>query len=49
MEVKLEVDGKEIPLNEFVVKMLGGSVKGALEALKGIDGNWKKVVIEIEK
>jgi hypothetical protein len=49
MEVKLNVDGKEIPLNEFVEKMLGGTVKGGVESLRGIDGKWKKIVIEVER
>jgi hypothetical protein len=49
MEVKLKVDGKDIPLNEFVEKMLGGTVKGAVESLRGIDSKWEKIVIEVER
>jgi hypothetical protein len=49
MGVKLKVDGKEIPLNEFVEKILGGTVKGAVESLRGIDGAWEKIVIEVDK
>ena len=49
MALKLKVDGNEIPLNDFVEKMLNGSITGAVGALKGIREDWKKIEIEIEK
>ena len=49
MVMKLRVDGKEIPLNEFVEKIIGGSVVGAVTSLKGIKEDWKKIEIEISK
>lgn len=49
MEVKLKVDGKDIPLNEFVEKMLGGTVKGSVESLRGIDSKWERIIIEVER
>ena len=49
MSMKLKVDGKEIPLNDFVEKFMAGSITGALSSLKGIDENWNKVEIEIQK
>jgi hypothetical protein len=49
MDVKLKVDGKEVPLNEFVEKILGGTIKGAVESLRGIDSAWEKIVIEVDK
>jgi hypothetical protein len=45
--MKLKVDGKEIPLNEFVEKILNGTVVGAVTSLKGIKENWKKIEVEI--
>jgi hypothetical protein len=45
----LKVDGKEIPLNEFVEKFISGSIAGAITSLKGINENWKKIEIEIQK
>jgi hypothetical protein len=45
--MKLKVDGKEIPLNEFVEKMLSGTIVGAVTSLKGIKENWKKIEVEI--
>jgi hypothetical protein len=49
MVMKLRVDGKEIPLNEFVEKIISGSVVGAVTSLKGIKEDWKKIEIEISK
>ncbi len=49
MGLKLKVDGKEIPLNEFVEKIMSGTVTGAVTSLRGIKEDWKKIEIEIEK
>lgn len=47
MSLKLRVDGEEIPLNEFVEKIISGSVIGAVTSLKGVKNNWKRIEIEI--
>jgi hypothetical protein len=49
MVMKLRVDGKEIPLNEFVASILTGATVGAVTSLKGIKEEWKKIEIEISK
>ncbi len=49
MSLKLKVDGKEIPVNEFIEKMLSGTIAGGVSSLKGIKENWKKIEITIEK
>ena len=49
MGMKLLIDGKEIPLNEFVEKILSGTIVGAVTALRGIKEDWKKIEIEISK
>ncbi len=49
MSIKLKVDGKEIPLNEFVEKILNGTLVGAVTSLRGIKEDWKKIEIEIQK
>ena len=49
MEMKLLVDGKEIPLNEFVSKILTGTVVGAVTSLRGIREDWTKIEVEITK
>jgi len=47
MVMRLRVDGNEIPLNEFVEKILSGTVVGAVTSLRGIKENWKKIEIEV--
>ena len=49
MTVKLKVDGKDIPINEFVESILGGSIVGAVSTLHGIDGDWGKIEIQIQR
>jgi hypothetical protein len=47
--VKLFIDREEIDLNEFVVKILGGTVVGAVTSLRDIKENWKQIEIKIKK
>jgi hypothetical protein len=47
MDMKILIDGKEIPLNEFVEKILSGTIVGAVTSLRGIKEDWKKIEIEI--
>ena len=49
MSLKLKVDGKDLPLNEFVEKILSGTITGAVTSLRGIKEDWKKIEIEIQK
>jgi len=49
MDMKLRVDGKEIPLNEFVEKILVGTIVGAVTSLRGIKEDWEKIEIEVSK
>jgi hypothetical protein len=49
MGLKLKVDDKEIPLNEFVERIINGAIIGAVSSLKGIKEDWKKIEIKIEK
>ncbi len=49
MDVKLLVDGKEVELNEFVVKILSGTIAGAVTSLRGINKDWKKIELEVTK
>jgi len=47
--VKLLVDGEEIDLNEFVVKILSGTVVGAVTSLRGIKKDWREIEIKVTK
>jgi hypothetical protein len=49
MKIKLLIDGKEIPLNEFVNNMLGGTVVGAVTSLRGIKNDWREIEIRVTK
>lgn len=49
MDAALFIDEKEIPLNEFVRKILSGMVVGAVMSLRGIKKDWKKIRVEIRK
>jgi hypothetical protein len=45
----LKVDGKEVPINEFVERILSKTLIGAVSSLNGIDEDWKKIDLEIKK
>lgn len=47
MEVRLEVDGIEIDLNDFVTKILGKTIEGMVSTLKGVKEDWRSVKIEV--
>ncbi|WXG46745.1 MAG: hypothetical protein WED05_08840 [Candidatus Atabeyarchaeum deiterrae] len=49
MEVKLLVDGKEIELNEFVMKVLGRTITGMVTSLRDISKGWKEIKITVSK
>ena len=49
MGLELKVDSDEIPLNEFVEKMLNGTIIGAVTSLKGIKEDWTNIEIKISK
>ena len=49
LETKLIVDGKEIPLNEFVNSIMSGTVVGAVTSLRGISKDWKKIEIKVTR
>ncbi len=49
LDTKLLVDGEEIDLNEFVAKILGGTVVGAVTSLRGIKKDWKTIEIKVTR
>jgi len=49
LDATLKIDGEEIDLNEFVNKILSGTIVGAVTSLRGINKNWKKVEIIVTK
>lgn len=49
IDIVLEIDGKIIPLNDFVKKILSGMIKGSIETLHGIGDDWKTANIKLKK
>ncbi|MEM3578344.1 MAG: hypothetical protein QXX51_07880 [Candidatus Bathyarchaeia archaeon] len=49
MDVELLIDGEEIALNEFVVKILSGTIVGAVTSLRGIKKDWKQIEIKVTR
>lgn len=49
IEMFLEIDGRKIPLNDFVEKILCGMIKGSIETLRGVGDDWKNVNIKINR
>ena len=49
LDVRVVIDGEKIGLNEFVVKILGGTLVGAVTSLHGIKKDWKEIEVKVTK
>ena len=49
MEVELTIDGEKVIMNDFVQKILGNMLGGAVETLHGVEGGWSDVSIKIKQ
>jgi len=49
LNARLLVDGEEVDLNEFVEKILGGTIVGAVTSLRGVKKDWKRIAVEVTK
>ncbi len=49
MDTKLTVDGEEMALNEFVTKILSGTIVGAVTSLRGVKKGWKEIEIKVKR
>jgi hypothetical protein len=49
MELELIVDGKDIPMNRFVEKIIEGINAGVVQSLEGVDENWKELNLTISR
>jgi hypothetical protein len=49
VKIELLVDGRKIPMNDFVQKIVGNVIQAMVETLHTIDGRWKEISIHIEK
>lgn len=48
-DIVLEIDGKKIPMNDFVRKILCGMITGSVETLRGVGSGWKTVNISLRR
>jgi hypothetical protein len=49
VKIELLVDGRNIPMNEFVQKIVGNVIQAMVETLHTIDSGWEEISIHIEK
>jgi len=49
LTTKLLIDNKEIGLNEFVEKFFSAVLAGAVSSLHGVNEEWTKIEIIVEK
>ena len=48
-DIELEVDGVNIPLNEFVSEFILGMISGSCAVLKDVGDDWESLKISIKK
>ena len=49
LDAKLFIDGKEVDMNEFVRKILSGTIVGAVTSLRDIKKDWKEIDIKVTR
>lgn len=49
MKVTLELDGKEVGMNDYVQRILGEVVLTIVGTLKGLPEDWDETVVRIEE
>jgi hypothetical protein len=49
MELELIIDGKDIPMNNFVQKIISGVVSGTVESLDGVEKDWKEIKLTLTR
>jgi hypothetical protein len=49
MDIVLEVDGKNIPMNDFVRNILSGMITGSISALHGVEDDWKTLNVRLKR
>jgi hypothetical protein len=49
IDIVLEIDGKNIPMNDFVKNVLCGMIRGSIETLHGVGDDWKTTNIRLNR
>ena len=49
MELEIIIDGKYIPINNFVQRIIAKVVSGAIESLDGVEEDWKDLTLTLTR
>lgn len=49
MNAELRVDGEVVDLNEFVEKILAGTLSGAVASLRGVKKDWTEIELKVTR
>jgi hypothetical protein len=49
LNINLTIDEKEVELNEFVAKILSGTIIGAISSLRDVEDDWTEMTLKILK
>ncbi|VVB86782.1 Uncharacterised protein [uncultured archaeon] len=49
IDIVLNVDGQEIPMNDFVRKIISGTIAGAIGTLRDVGEDWKTIDISLRR
>lgn len=49
VDIVLEIDGKKIPMNDFVRRILCGMITGSVGTLHGVGNDWKTININLRR
>ena len=49
MNIDLKIDETKVELNEFVAKILSGTIIGAISSLRDIEDDWMEMTLKISK
>ncbi len=47
--IELTIDEKKVELNEFVAKILSGTIIGAISSLRDVEDDWTEMTLKISK
>jgi len=48
-DIVLEIDGEDIPMNDFVRKIICGMLTGSIGTLRGAAHDWKTINISLKR
>jgi hypothetical protein len=49
VDIVVEIDGKNIPMNDFVRNIMAGMITGSLGTLRDVEEEWKTINICLKR